>query len=202
MWERKRKRSPSSSVFLSKSNVSSSRIWFEKCNPFRRNWLISIRIHSQRVKINVNKKKSSFIISELIENFDPFFLKCICRRSISWPLLKKSLPWSRSIMFRDSLWFSRTIGCFGCFGTCSSTRTTPPQSPHTPSSSTETTTSSSRSEEEEEVEQMSRSKRSDEILKFRLDHGLICRQVPVKVTNQLIRGEVVKKSHLLLLSLT
>ncbi|KAG2311095.1 hypothetical protein Bca52824_022652 [Brassica carinata] len=100
-------------------------------------------------------------------------------------------------MFRDSLWFSRTIGCFGCFGT-SSTRTSQsperPLKPDTPSSSTEAT-SSSRSEdeeeedEEEEVEQKSRSKRSDEILKFRLDHGLICRQVPVKVTNQLIRGE-------------
>ncbi|KAJ4910973.1 Serine/threonine-protein kinase GRIK2 [Raphanus sativus] len=103
-------------------------------------------------------------------------------------------------MFRDSLWFSRTIGCFGCFGS-TSTRTPqsperPPLKPDTPSSTTDEATSSSRSddddqeeEEEEVVEQKSRSKRSDEILKFRLDHGLICRQVPVKVTNQLIRGE-------------
>ncbi|KAJ0245891.1 Serine/threonine-protein kinase GRIK2 [Hirschfeldia incana] len=102
-------------------------------------------------------------------------------------------------MFRDSLWFSRTIGCFGCFGTSSRTPQSPERPPplkpdNTPSSSSadEATSSSSRSEEDEDeevVEQKSRSKRSDEILKFRLDHGLICRQVPVKVTNQLIRGE-------------
>ncbi|KAF8100446.1 hypothetical protein N665_0224s0029 [Sinapis alba] len=101
-------------------------------------------------------------------------------------------------MFRDSLWFSRTIGCFGCFGTSTRNRLSPerPLKPDTHSSGTGSeVTSSSRSEneegeeDEEEVEQKSRSKRSDEILKYRLDHGLICRQVPVKVTNQLIRGE-------------
>lgn len=101
-------------------------------------------------------------------------------------------------MFRDSLWFSRTIGCFGCFGTSTRTRELPPERPlqhdDTHSSGSEATSSSRSEEDEEEVEQKSRSKRSDEILKFRLDHGLICRQVPVKVTNQLIRGEVQSSS--------
>nr|VDD20479.1 unnamed protein product [Brassica oleracea] len=99
----------------------------------------------------------------------------------------------KEIMFRDSLWFSRTIGCFGCFGTSTGTRQLPPERPlqhdDTHSSCSEGTSSSRSEEDEEEVEQKSRSKRSDEILKFRLDHGLICRQVPVKVTKQLIRGE-------------
>ncbi|CAH8362387.1 unnamed protein product [Eruca vesicaria subsp. sativa] len=93
-------------------------------------------------------------------------------------------------MFRDSLWLSRIIGCFGCFGTSTRTRQLPePIQNDTPSSSSSESSTSSRSEDEEEVEQKSRSKQSDEILKYRLDHGLICRQVPVKVTNQLFRGE-------------
>lgn len=136
---------------------------------------------------------SFFLLSVVSTGFFSFFFNTF---SVSLIVL---FLWGE--MFRDSLWFSRTIGCFGCFGS-TSTRTPqsperPPLKPDTPSSTTDEATSSSRSddddqeeEEEEVVEQKSRSKRSDEILKFRLDHGLICRQVPVKVTNQLIRGEV------------
>lgn len=99
-------------------------------------------------------------------------------------------------MFRDNFWFARTMGCFGCFGT-SSTRTRQSPEPYDDDaysySCDSDVTSIVRGEDEEddeEVEQKSRSQRSEEILKYRLDNGLICRQVPVKETNELIRGEV------------
>uniref|UniRef100_A0A1J3CRW3 non-specific serine/threonine protein kinase n=1 Tax=Noccaea caerulescens TaxID=107243 RepID=A0A1J3CRW3_NOCCA len=96
-------------------------------------------------------------------------------------------------MFRDSFLFTRTLGCFGCFGTTSTrTRQSPGYEVDTYPSDSDVCSSNGRGEDEEdeeEVEQKSRSKRSEEILKYRLDNGLICRQFPVKETNQLIRGE-------------
>lgn len=103
-------------------------------------------------------------------------------------------------MFRDSFLFARTMGCFGCFGTSTRTRQSPEPEEDDRYSSDSDVTSIARGEDEEdeeEVEQKSRSKRSEEILKYRLDNGLICRQFPVKETNELIRGEV---SDLLCLS--
>ncbi|XVE79061.1 hypothetical protein DITRI_Ditri14bG0027500 [Diplodiscus trichospermus] len=41
----------------------------------------------------------------------------------------------------------------------------------------------------DEVETLSRTKRSEEILRFKLDNGLICRQFPVVETNKIIRSE-------------
>lgn len=97
-------------------------------------------------------------------------------------------------MFRDSFLFTRTLGCFGCFGNTSTrTRQSPGYEVDTYPSDSDVCSSNGRGEDEEdeeEVEQKSRSKRSEEILKYRLDNGLICRQFPVKETNQLIRGEV------------
>lgn len=43
---------------------------------------------------------------------------------------------------------------------------------------------------EDEFESLSRAKRSEEILRFKLNTGLICRQFPVKETNKIIRSEV------------
>lgn len=42
----------------------------------------------------------------------------------------------------------------------------------------------------DENEAQSRAKRSEEILRFRLENGLICRQFPVKETHKLVRTEV------------
>ncbi|PPD71891.1 hypothetical protein GOBAR_DD31209 [Gossypium barbadense] len=41
----------------------------------------------------------------------------------------------------------------------------------------------------DEVESIGRAKRSEEILRFKLDNGLICRQFPVKETNRIVRSE-------------
>lgn len=101
-------------------------------------------------------------------------------------------------MFRDNILFTRTMSCFGCFGTSTRTRQSPPEAYEDDAysySCDSDVTSMVRGEDEEddeEVEQKSRSQRSEEILKYRLDNGLICRQVPVKETNELIRGEVKK----------
>ncbi|ESQ42290.1 hypothetical protein EUTSA_v10013666mg [Eutrema salsugineum] len=94
-------------------------------------------------------------------------------------------------MFRDGFLFARTMGCFGCFGASARTRQYPePEENDTNSCSSDGVERRDDDEEdEEEVEQKSRSKRSEEILKYRLDNGLICRQFPVKETNELIRGE-------------
>ncbi|XP_010520363.1 PREDICTED: serine/threonine-protein kinase GRIK2 [Tarenaya hassleriana] len=109
-------------------------------------------------------------------------------------------------MFRDSVSFAQAMGCFGCFGYSRRTR----QSSKTHLSknrgfsrdrliddvpyyddlySCDSDETSNAQEEEEEMEQQNRSKRSEEILKFKLNNGLICRQFPVKETNKLIRGE-------------
>lgn len=106
-------------------------------------------------------------------------------------------------MFRDSFSFAQAMGCFGCFGcsrrTLQSSKTYLRKN-HRLSrdrlldNSDYDDTYSCNSDEtspaqEEEVEHQNRSKRSEEILKFKLNNGLICRQFPVKETNKLIRGE-------------
>jgi len=97
-------------------------------------------------------------------------------------------------MFRDSFLFARTIGCFGCFGSSGSRNQQSPKpyddDTHSCDSDVTSTARGEEEEDEEEVEQKSRSKRSEEILKYRLDNGLICRHIPVRETNELIRGEV------------
>lgn len=96
-------------------------------------------------------------------------------------------------MFRDSFLFARTIGCFGCFGSSGSRNQQSPKpyddDTHSCDSDVTSTARGEEEEDEEEVEQKSRSKRSEEILKYRLDNGLICRHIPVRETNELIRGE-------------
>ncbi|KAL0735241.1 hypothetical protein Bca4012_011451 [Brassica carinata] len=98
-------------------------------------------------------------------------------------------------MFRDNFLFARTMGCFGCFGTSTRTRQSPPEAydddaySYSCDSDVTSIVRGEDEEDDEEVEQKSRSQRSEEILKYRLDNGLICRQVPVKETNELIRGE-------------
>ncbi|OMO53371.1 hypothetical protein CCACVL1_28679 [Corchorus capsularis] len=43
--------------------------------------------------------------------------------------------------------------------------------------------------QEDEVESVSRAKHSEEILRFKLENGFICRQCPVKETNTIVRSE-------------
>lgn len=95
-------------------------------------------------------------------------------------------------MFRDSFSFAQAMGCFGCFG-CSERSSQSPKAYDDDTYSNDgdvTSNVGGGEEEEEEVEQQSRSKRSEEILQYKLQNGLICRQFPVKETNKLIRGEV------------
>ncbi|CAH2065367.1 unnamed protein product [Thlaspi arvense] len=109
-------------------------------------------------------------------------------------------------MLRDSFSFAQAMGCFGCFG-CSERSKQPPK-PYDDddddddvdddddmySNDGDVTSNAGGNEEgegegEEEVKQQSRSKRSEEILNYKLQNRLICRQFPVKETNKLIRGE-------------
>ncbi|CAE6075206.1 unnamed protein product [Arabidopsis arenosa] len=95
-------------------------------------------------------------------------------------------------MFRDSFSFVQAMSCFGCFGGSERSRQSPnPYDDDTYSNDGDVTSNAGGEdeEEEEEVEEQSRSKRSEEILKSKLQNGLICRQFPVKETNKLIRGE-------------
>lgn len=94
-------------------------------------------------------------------------------------------------MFRDSFSFTQAMSCFGCFGCAERSRELPiPYDDDTYSHDGDVTSNVGGEDEEEEVEEQSRSKRSEEILKYKLENGLICRQFPVKETNKLIRGEV------------
>lgn len=96
-------------------------------------------------------------------------------------------------MFRDSFSFVQAMSCFGCFGGSERSRQSPnPYDDDTYSNDGDITSNvgGDDEEEEEEVEEQSRSKRSEEILKSKLQNGLICRQFPVKETNKLTRGEV------------
>lgn len=96
-------------------------------------------------------------------------------------------------MFRDSFSCAQAMGCFGCFGCSERSRQSPnPYDDDSYSNDGDETSNAGGEDEEgeEEVEEQSRSKRSEEILKCKLQNGLICRQFPVKETNKLIRGEV------------
>ncbi|EOA24150.1 hypothetical protein CARUB_v10017384mg [Capsella rubella] len=96
-------------------------------------------------------------------------------------------------MFRDSFSFAQVMGCFGCFGCSERSRQSPnPYDDDMYSNDGDENSNAEggdEEEEEEEVEEQSRSKRSEEILKCKLQSGLICRQFPVKETNKLVRGE-------------
>lgn len=96
-------------------------------------------------------------------------------------------------MLRESFSFAQAMGCFGCFGCSERSRQSPNLYDDDIYSNDGDVTSNvggEDEEEQEEVEQQSRSKRSEVILKYKLENGLICRQFPVKETNKLIRGEV------------
>lgn len=79
----------------------------------------------------------------------------------------------------------------GCFGCSERSRESPqPYDDDNDDTYTDGGDVTSNVGEGEEAEQQSRSKLSEEILKYKLQNGLICRQFPVKETNKLIRGEV------------
>ncbi|KAL4336072.1 hypothetical protein GQ457_07G036200 [Hibiscus cannabinus] len=67
------------------------------------------------------------------------------------------------------------MGCFGCFGF-----TTKPKQSAKPNCSTALG---------DEAESLGRGKRSEEILRFKLNNGLACRQFPVKETSMILRTE-------------
>ncbi|XP_010535596.1 PREDICTED: serine/threonine-protein kinase GRIK2 [Tarenaya hassleriana] len=106
-------------------------------------------------------------------------------------------------MFRDSFSFIQAMGCFGCLGCSRRTRRSSKPymnknhglsqdlliDDHLRDYDDTYSCDSDETSNAQEVEQQNRSKRSEEILKFRLNNGLICRQCPVKETNKLIRGE-------------
>ncbi|KAJ4890532.1 Serine/threonine-protein kinase GRIK1 [Raphanus sativus] len=78
----------------------------------------------------------------------------------------------------------------GCFGCSERSRESPqPYDDDNDDTYTDGGDVTSNVGEGEEAEQQSRSKLSEEILKYKLQNGLICRQFPVKETNKLIRGE-------------
>ncbi|CAA7030961.1 unnamed protein product [Microthlaspi erraticum] len=87
------------------------------------------------------------------------------------------------------------MGCFGCFGCNERSRQSrkpyddDDDNTYPDHGDVHRNVGGDGEEEEEEVEEQSRSKRSEEILKYKLQNGLICRQFPVKETNELIRGE-------------
>ncbi|KAL4331802.1 hypothetical protein GQ457_07G043090 [Hibiscus cannabinus] len=107
-------------------------------------------------------------------------------------------------MFSSSFSFSRVMGCFGCFGFT----TKPKQSARTNCRpnfqlSQEFLLDEEIEEDDDcsyngdvtctalevEAESLGRGKRSEEILRFKLNNGLACRQFPVKETNMIIRSE-------------
>ncbi|GMI81631.1 geminivirus rep interacting kinase 2 [Hibiscus trionum] len=107
-------------------------------------------------------------------------------------------------MFRSSFSFSRVMGCFGCFGF-----TTKPKQSARPNCRPNFQLSQEFLLDEEieedddcsfngdvtstaivvEAESLGRGKRSEEILRFKLNNGLACRQFHVKETNMIIRSE-------------
>ncbi|XWS73707.1 hypothetical protein CRYUN_Cryun02cG0151500 [Craigia yunnanensis] len=106
-------------------------------------------------------------------------------------------------MFSKSFWFARGVGCCGCFGfTAKPKRFSRPKCRSNFQMSQEflideeievdgcsyngEVTSTAHGDE---VESVSRAKHSEEILRFKLNNGLICRQFPVKETNKIIRSE-------------
>ncbi|KAG8484868.1 hypothetical protein CXB51_021226 [Gossypium anomalum] len=109
-------------------------------------------------------------------------------------------------MFSKSVSFARAMGCCGCFGfTARPKQTSRPNFRSNFKISREFLLEEEIEEEDDddcsycsevtntvhrdEVESIGRAKRSEEILRFRLDNGLICRQFPVKETNRIVRSE-------------
>ncbi|XWS52675.1 hypothetical protein CRYUN_Cryun11dG0091300 [Craigia yunnanensis] len=107
-------------------------------------------------------------------------------------------------MFSKSFSFARAVGCCGCFGfTAKPQQSSRPNCRSNFQISQEFLLDEEIEEEDDcsyngevtstahndEVESLSRAKRSEEILRFKLDNGLVCRQFPVKETNKIIRSE-------------
>nr|KJB21766.1 hypothetical protein B456_004G013200 [Gossypium raimondii] len=109
-------------------------------------------------------------------------------------------------MFSKSVSFARAMGCCGCFGfTARPKQTSRPNCRSNFKISRELLLEEEIEEEDDddcsyysevtntahrdEVESIGRAKRSEEILRFKLDNGLICRQFPVKETNRIVRSE-------------
>lgn len=104
-------------------------------------------------------------------------------------------------MFGKSFSFARDFGFCGCFG-----YTTKPKRSrsHCRPNSQDFSLDEEIEEEDsclynddftstsqvDEVEPISRAKRSEEILRFKLNNGMICRQFIVQETNRIIRSEV------------
>ncbi|XP_022731063.1 serine/threonine-protein kinase GRIK2-like [Durio zibethinus] len=100
-------------------------------------------------------------------------------------------------MFNKSFSFARAVGCCGCFGftakpkrfsrsNCREFLLDEEIDEDGDCSYNGEVTSTAHGDE---VESLSRAKCSEEILRFKLNNGLICRQFPVKETNKIIRSE-------------
>ncbi|XP_022756101.1 serine/threonine-protein kinase GRIK1-like isoform X1 [Durio zibethinus] len=97
----------------------------------------------------------------------------------------------------------RSMGCCGCFGFTAKPKRLPRSDCRTSFQMSQENLLDEEIEEDDcsyigeitstahgdEVESLSHAKRSEEILRFKLKNGLICRQFPVKETNKIIRSE-------------
>ncbi|XP_039064095.1 LOW QUALITY PROTEIN: serine/threonine-protein kinase GRIK1-like [Hibiscus syriacus] len=113
-------------------------------------------------------------------------------------------------MFSKGVSFARAMGCCGCFGFGFGFTAKPRNIPRPNCRSNFQISQEHLLDEEieedddylyntnsevtdtahgDEVESTSRAKHSEEILRFKLDNGLICRQSPVKETNKIVRSE-------------
>nr|KJB55478.1 hypothetical protein B456_009G078200 [Gossypium raimondii] len=113
-------------------------------------------------------------------------------------------------MFSNSFSFARAMGCFGCFGFSTKPKqTTRPNCRSNFPLSQEFLLDEEIEEDDDdcsyngevtrtahgdEVDSLGRGKRSEEILRFKLNNGLVCRQVPVKETNMIVRTEVLYRN--------
>ncbi|XP_022756102.1 serine/threonine-protein kinase GRIK1-like isoform X2 [Durio zibethinus] len=106
-------------------------------------------------------------------------------------------------MFSKGFSFARSMGCCGCFGFTAKPKRLPRSDCRTSFQMSQENLLDEEIEEDDcsyigeitstahgdEVESLSHAKRSEEILRFKLKNGLICRQFPVKETNKIIRSE-------------
>ncbi|GLT66948.1 hypothetical protein SLA2020_392880 [Shorea laevis] len=106
-------------------------------------------------------------------------------------------------MFNKGFLFARAMGCFGCFGFNRKPRQQSRPVSGSGSSQSQDLLLDEEIEEDDysyngevtstamgdEGELQGRSKQPEEILKFKVENGLICRRFPVKETNKLIRSE-------------
>ncbi|KAG4145081.1 hypothetical protein ERO13_D05G076800v2 [Gossypium hirsutum] len=113
-------------------------------------------------------------------------------------------------MFSNSFSFARAMGCFGCFGFSTKPKqTTRPNCRSNFPLSQEFLLDEEIEEDDDdcsyngevtrtahgdEVDSLGRGKRSEDILRFKLNNGLVCRQVPVKETNMIVRTEVLYRN--------